>query len=68
MTHGLARYSVVPTINSRAADGPSAGRTLSTMIEGRPIAQEVNLYGTVHGGAIMKVVDNAAGAVLPRAA
>lgn len=47
------------------------------MIEGRPTAysrvtlsrimtaQDVNLYGTVHGGAIMKFVDDAAGAVFP---
>lgn len=48
------------------------------MIEGRPTAysrvtlsrimtsQDVNLYGTVHGGAIMKFVDDAAGAAAAR--
>jgi len=48
------------------------------MIEGRPTAysrvtlsrimtsQDVNLYGTVHGGAIMKFVDDAAGVTAAR--
>ncbi|HCT77718.1 MAG TPA: acyl-CoA thioesterase [Micromonosporaceae bacterium] len=48
------------------------------MIEARPTAysrvtlsrimtsQDVNLYGTVHGGAIMKFVDDAAGAAAAR--
>ncbi|WP_117210474.1 acyl-CoA thioesterase [Allorhizocola rhizosphaerae] len=48
------------------------------MIEGRPTAysrvtlsrimtaQDVNLYGTVHGGVIMKFVDDAAGAAAAR--
>src|SRR5215218_990585 len=61
--HGT-RGSSLSSVNDNASGRPTA---YSRIVLSRIMtALDVNLYGTVHGGVIMKFVDDAAGAVAAR--
>jgi acyl-CoA hydrolase len=76
-----ARYPLRSKVRKRPDGHPGAARTVEVMTEkpdGRPTSHsrvtlsrimtaiDVNLYGTVHGGVLMKFVDDVAGASAAR--